>query len=273
MHEPDHVRRRSLHPSPVSFSRPSPTPANPTSVTGDHSENTHHEPQWIPFPTCAETDRSLEFYYGVEGPQNCTLSSVSDDLFRLLALHSHHDAPLTCRLPARPRPQHDILNDAPHAQEHVPLVFALATGEEEDGRVRVANKMNVLLHTAPKRKVRAHDTGVLDSGVAYSTSPLSESQSVSVGDPLKLQFSVRWFPSPDLPSTDGAVRWAGMGGPVHVSTVVYISLSFITGAVAAGAWFYGRVLPRRLKGRGLGGAIPLGGVSVGTGWGYAKRAD
>ena len=247
-------------------------PANRTSATGAHLENAHHEPQWIPFPTCSETDRPLEFHYGVEGPQNCTLPSLTPDFFDLLSLFLQSDAPLSCRLPARPRPHHDILNDAPYVQEHIPLVFALA-GESHEGQLRVASRMNVLLHTAPKKRIRAHDTGVLDSGVAYSTSPLSELDGVAVGDPLKLQFSVRWFPSPDLPSTDGGVRWAGMGGHVYVSTVMYILLAFATGAVAAGAWFYGRVLPKRLRGRGLGGATPLGGIGVGNGWGYAKRID
>ncbi|SPN98404.1 uncharacterized protein DNG_01449 [Cephalotrichum gorgonifer] len=251
---------------------------NRSSETGEHIQNERQEIQWIPFPTCAETDRPLEFHYGVEGSQNCTIPSVSDAFFHLLEFYIHSDAPLSCRLPARPRAQVDILNEPQPAQEYIPLVFALA-GTLQLSHLHVSTRMNVLLHTTPKRRIRAHDTGVLDSGVAYSTSTLDESASVKliIGDPLPLRFSVRWFPTPELPSTDGTVMWQGMGGHVYASTVVYVVLSFLAGAVVAGAWFYGKVLPERLRGRGLGGATPLGagvgGNGVGNGWGYSKRID
>ena len=263
----------SLH-SP--FFSPHPAIAQKLTKVSPPSElDAHH--QWLPLPPCAETSRPLEFHYGVEGPQNCTLP-LDAPLHALLSHHLTTSTPLACRLPARPRPHRDILNDAPSPQEYIPLALALSgsvSGEEKEKVLRVAPRVNVLLHTAPKRRIRAHDTGVLDSGVAYSTSPLAsdEAVEVSLGGTLELRFSVRWFPNPELPSTDGSVRWAGMGGHVYLSTIVYVVLSFAAGAVAAGAWFYGRVLPGRMRGRGLGGATPLGGGGVGNGWGYAKRID
>lgn len=243
------------------------SPINPKLTLSETSA----EPRWMPFPSCAETSHPLEFLYGVEGPQNCTVT-LTPPLYALLSSHLSAATSLACRLPSRPRPHHDIINDAPAEQEYIPLALALS-GEARGEDLVVAPRVNVLLHTAPKKRIRAHDTGVLDSGVAYSTSPAWESVSVGKGEPLELQFSVRWFPNPELPSTDGGVQWAGMGGHVYVSTVMYILLSFVAGAVSAGAWVYGRVLPGRLRGRGLGGATPLGGVGVGNGWGYAKRID
>ena len=38
-----------------------------------------------------------------EGPDlNCTISFISDEFFHLLEFYVHNDAPLTCRIPARP---------------------------------------------------------------------------------------------------------------------------------------------------------------------------
>ncbi len=120
---------------------------------------------------------------------------------------------------------------------------------------------------------------MIDSGAAYSTSPLSHvtgpaalTKKLVIGDPLPLQFSVRWFPTPHLPRANGKIEWAGMGGHVYASTVFYCLFSAMAGAVGSGMWFFGVVLPRRLRGRGLGGATPLGlglGGGVGNGWGIA----
>jgi len=51
-------------------------------------------------------------------------------------------------------------------------------------------------------------------------------------------------------------------------------VSFVAGMLVAGTYFFGSVLPRRLKGRTMGGATPLGALGVGNGWGYQaqKRA-
>jgi len=58
--------------------------------------------------------------------------------------------------------------------------------------------------------------------------------------------------------------------------VFYSIVSFIAGLLAAGMYTLGVVLPRRLKGRSMGGATPLGygiGGGVGKRWGYSKRKD
>lgn len=248
------------------------------SETGEHVENSNHEIEWIPFPTCEETNKPLEFHYGYEGEVNCTIPMITDPFFHLLEFYIHNDAPLSCRLPARPPPHVEVVGEKPHAQEYIPLVFALA-GTLQLSHLHVSTHMNVLLHSMPKHHTRPHDSGVLDSATAYSTSPLSHmdgsfTKRLVIGDPLPLKLSVRWFPTPNLPKTEGHVEWQGMGGHVYASTVFYIITSFMAGVLVAGTYFFGVVLPKRLRGRGLGGATPLGyGLNgVGNGWGYSKAA-
>ncbi|KAK3324815.1 hypothetical protein B0T19DRAFT_239372 [Cercophora scortea] len=251
---------------------------NRSSETGEHIEDsTTHEIEWIPFPTCNETGQPLEFHYGLEGEKNCTIAMISDPFFHLLEFYIHSDAPLSCRLPSRPPAQIEAVGEKPYVTEYIPLVFALA-GTLQLSHMHISTHMNVLLHSTPKQHIHPHDSGVLDSGTAYSTSPLthmegSATRRLVIGDPLPLGFSVRWFPTPALPRVEGHVEWAGMGGHIYASTVFYSLVSFLAGVVLAGVYFFGSVLPRRLKGRGLGGATPLYGMNgVGNGWGYQKRA-
>ncbi|KAL2760266.1 hypothetical protein ACRALDRAFT_1053945 [Sodiomyces alcalophilus JCM 7366] len=246
-----------------------------SSETGEHIADEKDQLQWIPFPACNETGRPLEFGYGHEGELNCTIPFIDDPTYHLLEFYVHNDAPMTCRLPVRPAPQVHVVGQKPYVQEYIPLVFALA-GTLQLSHLHIGTHMNVLLHARPKRHIQPKDSGVLDSGVAYSTSPLDPKSSTRlvIGDALPLRLSVRWFPTPALPKTEGLVEWQGMGGHIYASTVFYSLVSFLAGIVASGAYFLGVVLPRRLKGRGLGGATPLGfGVNgVGNGWGY-KRMD
>lgn len=254
---------------------------NRSSETGEHIETPDHELQWIPFPSCSETSKPLEFGYGTEGEVNCTIPFIDDPFFHLLEFYIHSDAPLSCRLPARPPAHVEVVGETAPEQEYIPLVFALA-GTLQLSHMHISTHMNVLLHSTPKHHTRPHDSGVLDSGIAYSTSPLSHmkgsfTRKLVIGDPLPLSFSVRWFPSPSLPKTEGKVEWQGLGGHVYFSTVFYGLASFAAGGVAVGMYTLGVVLPRRLKGRAMGGATPLGyglpGKGVGNGWGYSKRID
>ena len=254
------------------------------SETGEHIENEKHELQWIPFPVCNETGKSLEFHYGREGEVNCTIDFITDPFFHLLEFYIHSDAPMSCRLPARPPAHVEIVGEMPPEQEYVPLVFALA-GTLQTSHVHVSTHMNVLLHSMPKHHTRTHDSGVLDSVIAYSTSPLSHLQGshtskIIPGEPLPLTFSVRWFPTPALPRTEGHVEWRGLGGHIYASTFFYSVVSFGAGIVLASMYTLGVVLPRRLRSKALGGATPLGyglgsGLAgpVGNGWGYSKRKD
>ncbi|QUC20770.1 uncharacterized protein UV8b_05011 [Ustilaginoidea virens] len=255
---------------------------NRSSETGEHLENANHELQWVPFPVCNETGKPLEFHYGYEGEANCTLDFVSDPFFHLLEFYVHNDAPMSCRLPARPPAQVDIVGETPPPREYIPLVFALA-GTLQMSHMHISTHMNVLLHSMPKHHLRPHDSGVLDSAIAYSTSPLSHMQGsqtarIIPGEPLPLTFSVRWFPTPHLPKTEGKVEWRGLGGRGFAPGALLHSLvSFAAGVLVAGLYTLGVVLPRRLRARSMGGATPLGyglkTAAVGNGWGYSKRRD
>lgn len=174
----------------------------------------------------------------------------------------------------------EVVGETAPEQEYIPLVFALA-GTLQLSHMHISTHLNVLLHSTPKHHTRPHDSGVLDSGIAYSTSPLSHmdgaaTKKLVIGDSLPLSFSVRWFPTPALPKTEGRVEWQGLGGHVYASTIFYGLVSFTAGALAAGMYTMGIVLPRRLRGRAMGGATPLGygmnGVGVGNGWGYSKSS-
>ncbi|KAK8051706.1 hypothetical protein PG993_003091 [Apiospora rasikravindrae] len=234
--------------------------------TGEHIQDAHDEIQWIPFPVCNETSKPLEFHYGTESEVNCTVAMIDDPFFHLLEFYIHSDAPLACRLPARPRPHIEAVGEDPYKQEYIPLVFALA-GTLQKSHLHISTHLNVLLHSTPKHHVHPHDSGVLDSGT----------KRLVIGDPLPLSLSVRWFPTPALPKTEGKVEWAGMGGHVYASTIFYGLVSFTAGVLGSAVYFFGVVLPKRLRGRGLGGATPLGyglnGKGVGNGWGIAKRID
>jgi hypothetical protein len=253
----------------------------PDRETGEHIQNAKDEIQWIPFPVCNETSKPLEFHYGIETEMNCTIPMIDDPFFHLLEFYIHSDAPLACRLPARPAPHVEAIGEEPYVQEYIPLVFALA-GTLQLSHLHISTHLNILLHSMPKHHIHPHDSGVLDSGAAYSTSPLShmagsQTKRLVIGDPLPLSFSVRWFPTPALPKTEGKVEWQGMGGHIYASTVFYGIVSFIAGALASTMYFFGIIMPKKLRGRGLGGATPLGygmnGKGVGNGWGISKRID
>jgi len=55
---------------------------------------------------------------------------VSDPFFHLLEFYVHSDAPLSCRLAARPPAELEYLGDdeKPPPQEYIPLVFAMVEG-------------------------------------------------------------------------------------------------------------------------------------------------
>lgn len=265
-----------------------------SSETGEHIQDAQNHLQYIPFMTCNETGLPLELHYGVEADINCTIASVSDPLFHLLEFYIHNDAPLTCRLPARPPTTVSIPGEEAPEQDFVPLIFALA-GTLQLSHLHVSTHMNILLHSVPKHHLQKHDSGVIDSGAAYSTSPLAVSSKdahhanpffsnsnhkLVIGDPLPLSFSIRWFPTPELPRSNSRDEWND-GGHIGFSTIFYGLVSFGAGVVVCTVYFWGVVLPKRLKGRTLGGATPLGGyglggsTGVGNGWGMgsSKRMD
>lgn len=204
---------------------------------------------------------------------NCTIASISDPLFHLLEFYIHNDAPLTCRIPTFPPPTSRPIAHSNTAitplslDDHIPLVFALS-GTLQLSHLHVSPKLNLILHTAPD--MFTEDADIL-AATAYSVPALSsQSSRIVIGDPLTLQLSVRWYSSPSLPPSTTASY--GLGGHVHLSTVVYCLLSAGVGVAASLAYFRGVELPRRIKrygkerlgGGGEGGYAFPGGLGAGV---------
>jgi hypothetical protein len=214
---------------------------------------------------------------------------VTDEFFHLLEFYIHNDAPLTCRIPSKPLPpsvleqQYRVSDET--SQEgalgsqstmYNPLIIALA-GTLQLSHLHVGNYLNLLLHAAPK----SESPGTIDAATAYSISSHTRNTKITIGDPLPLSFSVRWYPSTTLPP-----GWSGYGGHIYKSTLLYCLLSAGASAAICVAYFRGVELPRRLKryardkmnggarfgnggagGSGYGLPVANGGMRGGSGYG------
>lgn len=190
----------------------------------------------------------------------------------------HNDAPMTCRIPARPISLVDPNAGDPSNQNqvgvlgtedarYVPMVVAL-NGILQSTHVHVSNNLNVLVHASPKSVA----PGVIDSATAYSVSHLTRNTEIFIGGKLPLRFSVRWYPSPSLPS-----GWAGVGGHLYATTLLYCLLSAGAATALSIAYYRGIALPKRLKSHGYERAFASDrgrytgyGYGVGNGYGYAS---
>lgn len=259
----------------VSHSHPRNRHTNVSSDTGEHIVDTNGQLQYIPFPVCNETGRPLELFFGVEKEINCTIDFVTDEFFHLLEFYIHNDAPLTCRIPSKPLPP-SVLEQQYRVSDEVtqegalgtqstlytPLVVGLA-GTLQLSHLHVGNSLNLLLHAAD-RKV---SPGTIDAATAYSIASHARNVKVTIGDPLTLVFSVRWYPSTTLPP-----GWAGYGGHIYKSTLLYCLLSAGASAAVCVAYFRGVELPRRLRGYARdkmsgGSRFGMGGGLGGSGYG------
>lgn len=250
------------------------------SETGEHVQDAAGELSYIPFPTCNETGRPLELLFGIEKDINCTLDFISDPFFHLLEYYVHNDVPLTCRIPTKPLPPSALISEFEAGTKddtdgqgslsdvYTPMIVAL-TGTLQLSHLHVSSSLNVLVHAAPKSVA----PGTIAAATAYSI-PREEPTRIIVGDSLPLRFHVRWYPNTALPS-----GWAGVGGHLTASTVVYCVLSALASAAICVTYFRGVELPRRLKSHGkdrLGGIERggLGGYGLGSngyGLGPGKR--
>jgi len=242
---------------------------------GEHVTDASGALQYIPFPTCNETGRPLELYFGVEKDINCTIEFIDDPFFHLLEYIVHNDSPFTCRIPQRPlspavvesnKQKRDVMNvegQGSLSNDYIPLIVAL-TGTLQLSHLHVSSHLNVLLHAAPK----SVEPGVIAAGTAYSiATPLQPPTRIVIGDSLPLRFSVRWYPTTTLPS-----GWTGVGGHIYASTLVYCALSALAAAAICTVYFRGVELPRRLRSHGkdrmTGGGMEggrLGGYGYGVG--------
>ncbi|KAK4893603.1 hypothetical protein LTR10_002846 [Elasticomyces elasticus] len=250
---------------------------NRSTESGEHIQDASGQLSYIPFPTCNETGRPLELLFGVEKDINCTIDFIDDPFFHLLEFYVHNDAPMTCRIPTKPLPPSALKDqyeqgtkDTTEGQGalseiYTPMIVAL-TGTLQLSHLHVSTSMNVLVHAAPKSVA----PGTIAAATAYSISRDPPTRIV-IGDALPLRFSVRWYPNTSLPS-----GWAGVGGHLTFSTLVYCLISAGASAAICLAYFRGIELPRRLKMHGKdriggmerGGSLGGYGITNGGGYGY-----
>ncbi|KAL1641306.1 hypothetical protein SLS58_006208 [Diplodia intermedia] len=196
---------------------------NRTIDTGEHITDASGQLQYIPFPVCNETGKPLELYFGIEKDDDDNKGGE----YSVDALSETSGAL------------------GGQSARYTPLIVAL-TGTLQLSHLHISNHLNMLLHAAPKSVA----PGTIDAAAAYSVSHASKNTKIVIGDSLSLKLSVRWYPSPVLPS-----GWAGVGGHVYMSTVVYCMLSAGAATAVCFAWFRGVELPRRLKRYGKDRAI------------------
>ncbi|KAL1605993.1 hypothetical protein SLS59_003117 [Nothophoma quercina] len=223
---------------------------NRTIETGEHITDASGQLQYIPFPSCNETGRPLELFFGVEKEINCTIDFVTDEFFHLLEFYIHNDAPLTCRIPSKPLPpsvleqQYRVSDETTQegalgsqSMLYTPLVVGLA-GTLQLSHLHVGHSLNLLIHAADRKL----SPGTIDAATAYSIASHTRNTKITIGDPLPLSFSVRWYPSTTLPP-----GWSGYGGHIYKSTFLYCLLSAGASAAICIAYFRGVELPRRLR--------------------------
>lgn len=239
-------------------------------ITDDHGNL-----QYIPFPTCNETNQPLSFPYNTPQTQTCTIDSLPDELYHLFEFFVHSDVPLTCRIPSYPLSQDElgITSSLPSVggtgaekDQWTPFTIALQ-GTLQLSHLHLHTNINVLFHVSPEADLpnQASQSHVIAS-TAYSlpntssTAPLEGSKIIR-NEPMALTFNIGWI--------DGAVLPGMVGRPVLSIKDHSIGLSllgFFAVAASAGVGAMAMlVYERRKSGRsGMYGNGILGG-NVGNG--------
>lgn len=240
----------------------------------------HGNLQYIPFPTCNETNQPLSFLYNTPRTQTCTIDALPDELYHLFEFFVHSDVPLTCRIPSYPlsREELDITSSLPEVDGTgadktlwTPFTIALQ-GTLQLSHLHLHTNINVLFHMSQDPEVSTADVGShLIASAAYSlpntsTSAPPEGTKIVRNEPMVLTFNVGWI--------DGAVLPGMVGRPVvglRNHSIGFSLLSFFALAASAGVGAMAMLIyERRKSGRsGIYGNGLLGG-NVGNG---AARAS
>ncbi|PYH93253.1 hypothetical protein BO71DRAFT_441909 [Aspergillus ellipticus CBS 707.79] len=150
---------------------------NRTIDSGEHITDPLGKLQYIPFPTCNETNLPLTLPYGTPSTITCTIASLPDDLYHLLEYYVHSDVPMTCRVPTGPLTQHH--NPNPNTQPsdisvldtdgpaYTPITFALQ-GTLQLSHLHIWTGMNLLVHTIGEQQHPKGPAGYVVAGTAYS---------------------------------------------------------------------------------------------------------
>ena len=233
----------------------------------------HGNLQYIPFPTCNETNLPLAFPYATPTTLVCSIESLEDELYHLLEFFVHNDVPLTCRVPSYPlanrvatvhsyEPSAKIdgsgLLGASPGEMWTPLTIALQ-GTLQLSHLHLHTGVNVLFHTSIDADESASSAHLI-AATAYSlpnlTNPTLPSEGTKVlrTEPLVFTFNVGWIDGDVLPGMVGrpitGVKDHGLG---------LVLLSFFALAASAGLGAMGMMIWERRKScRSMNGLPPIG---------------
>jgi hypothetical protein len=229
----------------------------PRQITDDHGNL-----QYIPFPTCNETNQPLSFEYNVPQTQTCTIDALPDELYHLFEFFVHSDVPLTCRVPSYPLDQEELgitssIPDAGGAGADkdlwTPFTIALQ-GTLQLSHLHLHTNINALFHTSqdPESAKATSLQSYLIASTAYSLPNTSssvpvEGSKIVRNEPVVLTFNVGWI--------DGAVLPGMVGRPVMKVTdhsVGFSLLSFFALAASAGVGAMAMLVYERRKSGRIG---------------------
>ncbi|RPA75943.1 hypothetical protein BJ508DRAFT_417846 [Ascobolus immersus RN42] len=251
---------------------------NRTVDTGEHVSDQKGHLQYVPFFPCLEATKTpFSVPFLTTSQINCTIPSLSDELFHLFEFYLHADSPLQCRVPARPKDWGERSLDVEGSEQGddgvdwVPVVFSLV-GNIELSHVHIVTDMNLLFHLTDPTL----NTPTITSATAYSINADTSTVRIKIGDPLPLKFNVRWYDSTQLPPSSHLARDKAATKGWHLMT--FLTMSFLAGAAAAATLVLTWWMPRKMKG-GLpmwasgapGGSAGLRNGAFGPG--YGKRVD
>lgn len=230
---------------------------------------------------CNETGAPLSFSYGQPKTQNCTIETLSDELYHLLEYFVHSDVPLSCRVPSYPLSAENAFastisesadNSASDHERWTPFTIALQ-GTLQLSHLHIHTHINALFHTASdedsipeylknKNKKLRKDTSHLIGTAAYSlpapNTPSNpglnlEGTKIVRNEPLVLTFNVGWI--------EGAVLPGMAGKPVMKLTDHNIGFSLLSFFAIAASGGVGAMLmlvyERRKSGRAGYGVLPM----------------
>lgn len=260
---------------------------NRTIDTGEHVTDSHGNLQYIPFPTCNETQLPLAFPYDTPLTQSCTVDALPDELYHLIEFFVHSDVPLTCRVPTYPLDSAAATVDTAlstgvgstsDVDTWTPFTVAVQ-GTLQTSHLHLHTNINVLFHTSieePSKKSKKQPQSHLIASTAYSVpnpslSSPREGTKITRYEPLVLTFNVGWVDGDVLPGMVSRPMLAVKDHSVGFSLISLMGLAASAGFGALGMLLYERKKSGRAgagMGNGLlGGNTGNGGVARSTGYG------
>lgn len=221
--------------------------------TGEHLFDDNKNIIYAPFPKCFDTDAPLTLKYGVDENVNCSID-LGHEFFHIFQLYIHEDVPFSCRIPyaktitpvKRAKNENGEAEDDDEADTKVETLYTTFTlnvrGTVQESHLDIDPLLNVAM-------VANVSDGTVSSSIAFSSG--SKVQRFIIGDYLPLNFNVRWYKGPVLPSASSAIF-------ASRAVFFYSAVSALLSAVVCFGIFYYHLLPKKVKQELLRGVLPTG---------------